>query len=101
MAVTGSGKIAGSVSGGCVEGAVTEATADVLKDRRGRLLHFGVADEVAWDVGLACGGSIDVFVNPLNRAFYEPVRASLLGGHPVSTVTVVSGPDPLLDRRQY
>jgi xanthine dehydrogenase accessory factor len=61
------GGVAGGVSGGCVEGAVVEAAAEVLGGGRPRLLHFGIADEQAWDVGLPCGGEIDVW---LER--YEP-----------------------------
>ena len=59
MAVTISGEVAGSVSGGCVENAVVEAALESLKTDRPRLLHFGVADETAWDIGLACGGSAE------------------------------------------
>jgi len=66
MAVTASGSMAGSVSGGCIEGAVFDACQDALKSGHARLLHFGVADDDAWDVGLACGGVIDVFVEPLS-----------------------------------
>jgi xanthine dehydrogenase accessory factor len=77
MAVTQAGEIAGSVSGGCVEGAVAETALEVLETRRPRLLHFGVADETAWEVGLACGGQIDVFVNPLEAAFYRAARLAL------------------------
>lgn len=65
MAVTEDGVMAGSVSGGCIEGAVFEACQTALADGRARLLHFGVADETAWEVGLACGGMIDVLVEPL------------------------------------
>jgi len=67
MAVTAAGEIAGSVSGGCVEGAVAETALMVLKTGQPQLLHFGVSDETAWEVGLACGGQIDVFVNLLDR----------------------------------
>src|SRR5829696_81592 len=66
MAVSEVGSMAGSVSGGCIEGAVFDACQDALKSGQARLLHFGVADDDAWDVGLACGGVIDVFVEPLN-----------------------------------
>lgn len=66
MAVSSSGRMAGSVSGGCIEGAVFEACQKALATGRARLLHFGVADDEAWDVGLACGGMIDVFVEPLS-----------------------------------
>ena len=62
MAVNESGEVSGAVSGGCVEGAVVEAAAGVLRERDPRLLHFGIADSEAWDVGLPCGGEIDVFV---------------------------------------
>ncbi len=66
MAVSENGAIAGSVSGGCIEGAVFDACQEALTSGRARLLHFGVADDDAWEVGLACGGTIDVFVEPLD-----------------------------------
>ena len=62
MAVNATGEVSGAVSGGCVEGAVVEAAAAVLHGGQARLLHFGIDDEEAWDVGLPCGGEIDVFV---------------------------------------
>lgn len=65
MIVTRTGKMHGSVSGGCVEGAVVETAIDVLEQRRPRLVSFGISDEMAWDVGLSCGGTIEVFVEPL------------------------------------
>ena len=65
MIVASGGAMAGSVSGGCIEGAVFEACRAALASGEARLLHFGVADETAWEVGLACGGTIDVFVEPL------------------------------------
>jgi xanthine/CO dehydrogenase XdhC/CoxF family maturation factor len=66
MAVNQKGEMVGSVSGGCVEGAVVEEAMRVIKTGRPRLLHFGVADENAWEVGLACGGTIEVFVERLD-----------------------------------
>ena len=66
MAVNHKGEMVGSVSGGCVEGAVVEEAVGVLKTGRPRLLHFGVADEQAWEVGLACGGTIEIFVERLD-----------------------------------
>ena len=66
MVVSEGGSMAGSVSGGCIEGAVFDACQEALKTSQARLLHFGVADDDAWDVGLACGGTIDVFVEPLD-----------------------------------
>ncbi len=65
MVVTASGRIAGSVSGGCVEAAVAEAAMKTLSDGRPVLLDFGVANEKAWEVGLACGGRLQVFVEKL------------------------------------
>ena len=62
MAVNDAGEVSGAVSGGCVEGAVVEAAAGVLGGHGPQLLHFGIADSEAWDVGLPCGGEIDVFV---------------------------------------
>jgi xanthine dehydrogenase accessory factor len=62
MAVNGSGQVSGAVSGGCVEGAVVEVAEQVLRGSEPQLLHFGIADSDAWDVGLPCGGEIDVFV---------------------------------------
>jgi xanthine/CO dehydrogenase XdhC/CoxF family maturation factor len=69
MAISASGRIAGSVSGGCVENAVVEAALETLADRQPRLLSYGVSDSDAWSVGLACGGTLRVFVEPiLSRA---------------------------------
>jgi xanthine dehydrogenase accessory factor len=62
MAINERGEVSGAVSGGCVEGAVVEVAGEVLKQGQPRLLHFGIADSEAWDVGLPCGGEIDVFV---------------------------------------
>ncbi len=62
MAVNSRGEFTGSVSGGCVEGAVIEEARRVIKTGMPKLVQFGIADEMAWDVGLACGGSIKVFI---------------------------------------
>lgn len=62
LAIDGAGNFLGSVSGGCVEGAVVSEALDVIADGKPRLLEFGVADETAWRVGLSCGGRIKVFV---------------------------------------
>lgn len=67
MAVNDRGEVHGAVSGGCVEGAVVDAAEQVLAGAPPRLMHFGIADSEAWDVGLPCGGEIDVFVER-----YEP-----------------------------
>lgn len=65
LAISGQGEIMGSVSGGCVEGAVVVEALDALADGRSRVLTFGVADETAFSVGLACGGTIRVLVEPV------------------------------------
>ena len=67
MAVNDRGEVHGAVSGGCVEGAVVDAAEEVLAGAPPRLMHFGIADSEAWDVGLPCGGEIDVWVER-----YEP-----------------------------
>lgn len=67
MAISESGEVAGGVSGGCVESAVVEVAEEVLRGGEPRLLHFGIADSEAWEVGLPCGGEIDVYVER-----YEP-----------------------------
>ncbi|MDE2135036.1 MAG: XdhC family protein [Alphaproteobacteria bacterium] len=68
IAVRDDGAFVGSVSGGCVEGAVIEEARAAMNDNSIRLLEFGVADEKAWSVGLACGGHIQIFVEPLAGA---------------------------------
>ena len=65
MALTASGRMAGSVSGGCIEGAVAEAAAETMRTGAPQVLDFGVTDERAWEVGLACGGKLKVFVEAL------------------------------------
>ncbi len=62
LAIDGNGKFIGSVSGGCIEGAVVHEALTTLEDGEPRLLNFGVTDEMAWEVGLACGGKVEVFV---------------------------------------
>ena len=62
LAVDDSGKFVGSVSGGCIEGAVVDQALAAIKDGDTRLLDFGVTNEQAWEVGLACGGKVQVFV---------------------------------------
>ncbi|MEZ4498187.1 MAG: XdhC family protein [Thermomicrobiales bacterium] len=68
MAVSSGGDLAGSVSGGCVETAVFEEAQDVLRTGTPKLIRYGITDEMAWDVGLACGGTIEVFVEPVAQA---------------------------------
>ena len=65
LIIDAEGNFMGSVSGGCVEGAVVTEAIDVIQSAKPKLLNFGVADETAWKVGLACGGRIGVYVEPL------------------------------------
>lgn len=65
MAVSDDGRWMGSVSGGCVEAAVLEEARRVLEGEPPKLVTFGITDEMVWDVGLACGGVIDVFIEPV------------------------------------
>ncbi|CAN7671490.1 XdhC family protein [Pararhizobium sp. LjRoot235] len=65
LVIDGDGNFEGSVSGGCVEGAVIAEAVDVIGDGKARMLEFGVADETAWRVGLSCGGRIRVLVERL------------------------------------
>ncbi len=67
MAISEDGEMAGSVSGGCVEAAVVQEALEVLRTGRPRLVPFGISDQDAWEVGLACGGTIEVFVEPWDR----------------------------------
>ncbi len=65
LAIDDTGAFVGSVSGGCIEGAVVKEGLAAMKDGRPRLLDFGVSNEQAWEVGLACGGKVQVFVEPM------------------------------------
>ena len=65
LVVDGNGAMVGSVSGGCIEGAVVREALDAIADGKPRLLDFGVTNEQAWEVGLACGGKLQVYVERL------------------------------------
>ncbi len=65
LLVDGTGAMQGSVSGGCIEGAVVHEALKVMEDGEPRVLSFGVTDEMAWEVGLACGGQVQVYVEPI------------------------------------
>jgi xanthine/CO dehydrogenase XdhC/CoxF family maturation factor len=66
LAIDSGGAMSGSVSGGCVEGAVVETALEIIRTGKPRLLEFGVSDERAWEVGLACGGRVQIFVEKLS-----------------------------------
>ena len=77
LAISGEGEIAGSVSGGCVEGAVVVEAMDAIGDGKARILEFGVSDDEAFAVGLACGGRIRVLVEPVGAQLPEALLADL------------------------
>jgi xanthine dehydrogenase accessory factor len=81
----------GSVSGGCVEAAVIGEAMDSLEDGKPRLLHFGVSDDSAWDVGLACGGKISVFVEPLERDWWETAARHVREDKAFVTAVLLNG----------
>jgi xanthine dehydrogenase accessory factor len=101
MITTRRGGIAGSVSAGCVEGALIEESWGVLDSGEPRLLTFGVSDEEAWGVGLACGGTIQVFVEPSSAldAVYDSLKAQLEARVPVALISVMTGPHEYLNRK--
>jgi xanthine dehydrogenase accessory factor len=95
MAVAGSGEVAGSVSGGCVEGAVYELAQSVLATGEPVLSTYGISDDEAFAVGLTCGGIIDIFVesvDPVHRPELAEVLTSLAANRPVAVATVLGGP---------
>ena len=66
LVVDGDGRFEGSVSGGCIEGAVIQTAKDVMQSGQPEVLEFGVSDEQAWEVGLACGGTVRVYVEKVD-----------------------------------
>ena len=66
LVVDAKGNFVGSVSGGCIEGAVIGEAQEVIRDGKPRLLDFGVSDEMAWEVGLTCGGRVEVWVEQVS-----------------------------------
>jgi len=95
MAVNEDGEVAGSVSGGCVEGAVvTEALALLHGNQTGRICTFGYSDDEAFAVGLTCGGTIHLFLEELDWwDRFDVVRAAIRDEQPVAMATVIGGPD--------
>ena len=94
MAVHAGGEVLGSVSGGCVEGAVYEECQDAIATGTPRLLRYGVSDDDAFSVGLTCGGILDVFVQPVTderRRVIDLVADAVRDRRPVAVATVVTG----------
>lgn len=101
MAVLGEEAV-GSVSGGCVEGAVYELARAVAASGEPVLQRYGVSDDDAFSVGLTCGGIIDILVEPVSRDTYPQlgeIAASIASGEPVAVATVISGPGEIGARR--
>jgi xanthine dehydrogenase accessory factor len=92
MAVTAGGEAVGSISGGCVEGAVYEAAREVLATGEAALERYGISDDDAYAVGLTCGGVLDVLVAEADPALVRQVLDSVGTDEPVALATVLSGP---------
>ena len=102
LAVSGGGEVVGSVSGGCVEGAVYELAQEVCESGQPVLQTYGISDDTAFDVGLTCGGIIELFVEPVSRERFlglGDVAAAIRDEVPVAVATVISGPGVLGARR--
>lgn len=93
LAIGGEGRITGSISGGCVESSIIEEGLKTTYDSPPRVLHFETSDETAWDVGLPCGGTIDVLLEPLNREHLDFLRERVRTNERAYTVTVIGAPD--------
>lgn len=96
MLVTAEGEAVGSVSGGCVEGAVYELATQVKEDGTPVLVRYGISDDDAFAVGLTCGGIIDIFVEPVSRQTFaelDAVRQDIADGRRVGVATVIEHPD--------
>ena len=102
MLIGPGGEAVGSVSGGCVEGAVYELGQEVLAEGRPLFQRYGVSDEDAFTVGLTCGGIIDIFVEKVNPETYAElgrIAEAIRGESPVAVATVISGPAERLGKR--
>jgi xanthine dehydrogenase accessory factor len=102
LAVSADGEVVGSVSGGCVEGAVYELSTDVSQTGSPVLQTYGVSDDDAFAVGLTCGGILDIFVEPVNQARFPElgdIAAAVERGEPVAVATVIGGPGQVGARR--
>lgn len=102
MITTLRGDIAGSVSAGCVEGVLIEACHEAVKTGRPKVMRFGVADENAWEVGLACGGTIEVLVEPFAAlsGIYDALHQDLADHRPLAVVSVLEGRPELINRKR-
>ncbi|MFC7977224.1 XdhC family protein [Streptomyces cinereoruber] len=98
LAVDSEGTAIGSVSGGCVEGAVYDLCVQALEDGRTVVERFGYSDEDAFAVGLTCGGIIDILVTPVRGGVFPAALAAAVEGEAAALARIVSGPDDLLGK---
>ncbi len=102
MAVSSSGEVVGSVSGGCVEGAVYELASEVTATGQPVLRRYGISDNDAFAVGLTCGGIIDIFVEPASRQRFSAlgdIAGAVRNDTPVAVATIIEGPGEIGSRR--
>ena len=102
MAVSAAGEVVGSVSGGCVEGAVYELANEVTASGTPVLQRYGISDDDAFAVGLTCGGIIDIFVEPVSHQRFAElgeIADAVRQGRPVAVATVIEGPGTIGARR--
>lgn len=91
MAVNEAGEMVGSVSGGCVEGAVVGEALEVIQTQKPRLLHYGITNDEAFSVGLACGGEIEIFVEPVEKNFFGQLKRDLKAQRLTGFVKIMQG----------
>jgi xanthine dehydrogenase accessory factor len=102
MAVSATGQVVGSVSGGCVEGAVYELATEVTASGQPVLRRYGISDNDAFAVGLTCGGIIDIFVEPASQERFRAlgeIADAVRSGTPVAVATIIEGPGEIGSRR--
>ena len=102
MAVSSAGEVVGSVSGGCVEGAVYELAGEVTASGQPVLRRYGISDNDAFAVGLTCGGIIDIFVEPASQERFRAlgeIAEAVRNGRPVAVATIIEGPGEIGSRR--
>src|ERR1700733_7079588 len=102
MAVSAGGEAVGSVSGGCVEGAVYELAREVNSTGKPVLQRYGISDDDAFAVGLTCGGIIDIYVEPASKERFADlgdVAGAVQEGIPVAVATIIEGPGAVGGRR--
>jgi xanthine dehydrogenase accessory factor len=102
MAVSQSGEVIGSVSGGCVEGALYEASQEVLKTKTPQSVTYGVSDDSAFAVGLTCGGTLEIFIYLVTQETFpnfEEVANAIVSDKPICIATIISGAEQNLGER--